>query len=432
VRRAMESKTIQINSDRQDYGKPNCLILDEIDGADARGAIQALVEIIRAEIPTKGSKGKKQPHLRRPIIFICNNKYSPVLRPLLPYAKQFNVEAPSANRLVGRLKAVLGRETIYMMSGAPLLHQLVVSSGGDIRSCLFTLQYASTQTGDGGDISTPLQSALGGSGLKDNRADMVSTLNGIFRKVKTKAAGRLVGNSDKASVRRVLDAVEGLGEDSSTMNALFMNISRVSYIDPTFDRCSTAHELISGADIGNGTASFSRHDHVPFVAASIHLLCRVELKPDLTYSTRDFVDAHYQRETNVGMVQKLIEGLPAKSRSMKCLSFLAQELIPYAIWMLSAGRDKSSLSRAASSIDMLTKTERASLDTHVALLQSLGLTYSCDTEELGMKKDFTTNLQQHLHHKQMVLEPPIDRLAIFKTLRVSNYSRRVEIPSGVS
>ncbi|CAJ1930262.1 unnamed protein product [Cylindrotheca closterium] len=429
VRRAMESKTIEINSDRQDYGKPNCLILDEIDGADARGAIQALVEIIRAEIPPKGSKGRKPPHLRRPIIFICNNKYSPVLRPLLPYSRQFNVEAPSANRLVGRLKAVLGREKISMMSGAPLLHQLVMSSGGDIRSCLFTLQYASTQAGDGGDISSPLQSALGGAGLKDNRADMVTTLNGIFRKVKTKAAGRLVENSDKFSVRRVLDAVEGLGENSNTMNALFMNIPRVSYIDPTFDRCSTAHELISAADIGNGAASFSRHDNV--VAASIHLLCRVELKPDLTYSARDFVDAHYQRETNVGMVQKLIEGLPAKSGSMKCLSYMAQEFIPYAMWMLSAGRDKSSLSRAASSIDMLTKTERVSLDSHVALLQSLGLTYSCDNEEPVMKKDFTTNFQQHQQHKQMVLEPPIDRLVIFKELRVSNYFRRVEIPSGM-
>lgn len=425
----MESKTIQLNNGDQDQGKPNCLILDEIDGADARGAIQALVEIIRAEIPPKGSKGKKPPHLRRPIIFICNNKYSPVLRPLLPYAKQFNVEAPTANRLVGRLKAVLGSENISMMSGARLLHQLVVSSGGDIRSCLFTLQFASTQAGDRDDISSPLQSALGGSGLKDNRADMVSTLNGIFRKIKIKAAGRMVENSDKASVKRVLDAVEGLGEASSTMNALFMNILRVSYIDPTFDRCSTVHELISAADIGNGSASFSRHDHVSFVAASIHLLCRVELKPDLTYSTRDFADAHYQRETNIGMVQKLIEGLPAKSGNMKCLSFLAEELIPYAMWVLSAGSNKSSLNRAASSIDMLTKTERASVDAHVVLLQSLGLTYSCDNGELGMKKEFTTNSQQQ---KRMVLDPPIDRLVVFNKLRVSPYLRRIEIPTGVS
>lgn len=293
---------------------------------------------------------------------------------------------------------------------------------------MFTLQYASTQAGDRGDISNPLLSALGGAGIKDNRADLSSALNGIFRKVKTKRAGRLVEYSDKTSVKRVLDTVEGLGEDSGTVNALFLNIPRVSYIDPTFDRCSTAHELISGSDIGYGTTSFSSLSHVPFLAASIHLLCRVELKADLTYSTRDFADVHYQRETNLGMVQRLIEGLPAKS-GMKCLGFLAQELIPYAMWMLSAGSGKSSLSRAASSIDMLTKTERASLDAHVALLQSLGLTYSHNSEELGMKKEFTSNLQQQ---QQMVLEPPIDRLVVFKKLRISPYFSRIEIPSGVS
>ena len=129
------------------------------------------------------------------------------------------------------------------------------------------------------------------------------------------------------------------------------------------------------------------------------------------------------------MVQKLIEGLPAKSGNMKCLSFLAEELIPYAMWVLSAGSNKSSLSRGASSIDMLTKTERASVDAHVALLQSLGLTYSCDNGELGMKKDFTTNSQQQ---KRMVLDPPIDRLVVFNKLRVSPYLRRIEIPTGVS
>jgi hypothetical protein len=47
--------------------------LDEIDGADAKGAIQSLVEIIRADILARGSKQKK-PHLRRPIIFIGNHK----------------------------------------------------------------------------------------------------------------------------------------------------------------------------------------------------------------------------------------------------------------------------------------------------------------------------------------------------------------------
>ena len=82
---AMESSTLNLQPIGKGMaGRPNCLILDEVDGADAKGAIQALVQIIKAEMPSKSStthtgkkSGKKnsQPYLRRPIIFVCNHKY---------------------------------------------------------------------------------------------------------------------------------------------------------------------------------------------------------------------------------------------------------------------------------------------------------------------------------------------------------------------
>ena len=70
VYRAMESTTLNIgavskdvkskrgspNCTVSDFGKPNCLILDEVDGADAKGAVAALVELIRAEVPPRGGK----------------------------------------------------------------------------------------------------------------------------------------------------------------------------------------------------------------------------------------------------------------------------------------------------------------------------------------------------------------------------------------
>lgn len=98
----MESTTINFElgaNTKSKFGKPNCLILDEIDGVDVRGSIEALVGIIKAEIPSKTnskhnqtknstpSSGKKSTcYLRRPIICICNHKYAPALKPLLPYA----------------------------------------------------------------------------------------------------------------------------------------------------------------------------------------------------------------------------------------------------------------------------------------------------------------------------------------------------------
>ena len=89
---------------------PNCLILDEIDGA-LPAAISVLVELVKAtgnaaassaaskaadeddaqsattSGPAKG-KGKKraQPLLRRPIICICNDVNAPALKPLKEHA----------------------------------------------------------------------------------------------------------------------------------------------------------------------------------------------------------------------------------------------------------------------------------------------------------------------------------------------------------
>ena len=128
VVRAMESTTLHSFAGQD--GRPNCLILDEIDGADANGAVKALVDIIRAEMPTGQKKKKGHAYLRRPIIFICNNKYAPALRPLLPYAVHFNVEPPTPARLTARLRSVLKAERLSLIGeGNSLLHQLVVSPG---------------------------------------------------------------------------------------------------------------------------------------------------------------------------------------------------------------------------------------------------------------------------------------------------------------
>jgi chromosome transmission fidelity protein 18 len=440
VRRAMESTTLNMST--KDRGRPNCLILDEIDGADAKGAIQSIVEIIRAEMPPKGQKGGKHAtYLRRPIIFICNHKFAPALRPLLPYARHFNVNPPSATRLVARLKSVLNVEKLLMRQGSSLLHQLVVSSGGDIRSCLYTLQFAAAEAKDSQDISQALTSALGGEGMKDDRSDVAGTITNIFRKRKQKSLGGImIGNGeDRASVTRVLDSVEAFGDNSQTLNALFMNILRVSYIDPTLDRCAAAHEWLSGADIYR-SHKLSLHDqmaqyymqrlHMPSAAAAVHLLCRVELKPDLTFSTRELSDIYYQSEANLGLVQKFADGIPPSARSTRCVQVLSTETIPFSLWILSAGDGSGSLNRAASSIEILTKPEKVSFDAHVAALGSLGLTYVVD-REAHVQPDNNGALAEQVTTK-VRLEPPIERLVQYVNLQVPSYCQRKEIPPAVS
>jgi chromosome transmission fidelity protein 18 len=417
VVRAMESATLDFNANSKDNGRPNCLILDEIDGADAKGAVQALVDIIRAEMPVKKG-GKTAPYLRRPIIFICNHKYAPALRPLLPYARHFQVQPPSNTRLVARLQAVLAKEKLNMMGGSQLLHQLVTSTGGDIRSCLYTLQFAAAQN----DLSKALQSSIGGGG-KDGRSDAATTISSVFLRPKKLS-------EERASVTRVLEAVDGFGDPSRTLNSLFLNIHRVSYIDPTLDRCATANEWISGADVfssdhlGDNPMHMygMQRMHIPSVAGAIHLLCRIETKSDLTFTTREISNLRYQTEANLGVVQKFSENLPpsAKCRAVDRLSL---ELIPFALWVLSAGEGAGSLNRAASSLEILTKHERIALDAHVAVLGALGLTYVVDQESV-----------KHSDHvvSQMRLEPPIDRLVSYQKMIPDKTRLRKEVPAAVS
>ena len=467
VTRAMESSTLNVSKSKDGVhqidamaGLPNCLILDEIDGADAKSAIAALVEIIRADIPAKGTKSKnKKTYLRRPIIFICNHKYAPALRPLLPYARQFDVNPPSSNRLTARLRSILTAENMSVIGGSTILHQLVAGTGGDIRSCLYTMQFASARAremaakkllkqeatgvsrGKSGvvDISQALSASLGGGGrgMKDERSDVADTITAVFRKLKkphvgAEAQGGVAG-SRKRDVQRILQAVDCFGDNSKALDCLFMNVLRVSYVDPTLDRCLAAHEWMSGADVyrsfktnvamtNNNEHHAMQKFHIPSAAAAIHLLCRVETRTDLVLTTRQLSDARYQLEANGGLVSRFIEGLSPKARcGMQGISVIS-DFIPYCLGILSAGYGSVALNRAVSSLDILNKFEKTAFDHHVGTLRALGLTY-VKTEDTSFGGDGGAGPKRG----GMRLEPEIDLLSKFDGLDLNK--RRKQIPS---
>lgn len=486
VTRAMESKTLDLgnfidNDDADESkegmrkqgsgGKPNCIILDEIDGADAKTSIAALVDIIRADIPsTTSSKGKKgkggATYLRRPIILICNHKYAPALRPILPYARQFDVQPPNPERLTSRLRAVLAAERMSVVAGGMLLRRLVAMSGGDIRSCLYALQFASARAREvaikkqrgreGGDyealmvdISSTLMATLGeGNGMKDMQSDVSSTVATIFRKEKAPpSSSRAVnqykrqktsnGSSGKIDgskgVDIVLQAVEHFGDNSKTLDCLFMNINRVSYVDPTLDRCYSAFEWLSGADMyrslnSNVAMNNSAEHHsmqkfyIPTAAAAIHLLCCVETRPDLTFSTRPLSDCHYQNQANVSLVHRFMEGLAPMVRR-GCgggTDTVVSDVIPYGMWLLSAGDGKHSLSRQVSSLDLLSAEEKLAFSAHVDTLRALGLTYVKEERTFDYKSPYNPG-------ENLRLEPEIDKLVKFE--HMDDRIGRIEIPS---
>ena len=482
VTRAMESTTLDLanimgsggdsgggkkgssNGGSRKGGKPNCIILDEIDGADSKQGIAALVDIIRANIPPpnsagggkkgKGGGGSSVTYLRRPIILICNHKYAPALRPILPYARQFDVKPPNPERLTGRLRAVLAAEHMSVVAGGMLLHRLVAATGGDVRSCLYALQFASArarelavkkreregiQTGDSDtaimvDISSTLMSALGdnGNGMKDIQSDVTSTVSTVFRK--QKAGARTASQKNKRQktghkgvttpkgVDVVLKAVDHFGDNSKALDCLFMNVNRVSYVDPTLDRCCSAFEWLSRADMYRSQKSnvamnnSAEHQamqkfYIPSAAAAIHLLCCVETRPDLTFSTRPLSDCHYQNQANVSLVHRFVDGLSPRSRRGMGggTDTIVSDVIPYGLWLLSAGEGKHTLSRPVSSVDILSAEEKLAFSAHVATLRALGLTYVRDQ---GTFNSYPNTAEE----ENVRLEPEIDKLVKFEEM----------------
>ncbi|RHY32085.1 hypothetical protein DYB32_002879 [Aphanomyces invadans] len=135
--------------------RPNCIILDEIDGAmagqEGKGAIAALQALIAApytppsikKVATKQRSAGGHPVIR-PIICICNDQFAPVLRPLRKLAKIFVMHTPDSRQLVQRMKYICHQERVQASNS--LLSTLCERADNDVRFCLNALQFASAQT----------------------------------------------------------------------------------------------------------------------------------------------------------------------------------------------------------------------------------------------------------------------------------------------
>jgi chromosome transmission fidelity protein 18 len=211
-----------------------------------------------------------------------------------------------------------------------------------------------------------------------------------------------------------------------------MNLLRVSYIDPSFDRCSAALEWMSSTDTYRSNKQLSSADgyyleaiHTPAVAAAIHILCRVEQPQDLTYSIRDLTETQYQMESNKALIQKFLDGLYLSANATRTgVHQVATETIPYLLWILSAGEGSSALSRSVTSIDLLNEGERKSFEHHAAILRTLGLKYIA----LANENDHGRG-QQHYQSPaipKVGFDPQIERLIKFKTP-----NDRLDIPPSV-
>ncbi|CAM9202096.1 unnamed protein product, partial [Ectocarpus fasciculatus] len=298
--------------------RPNCVILDEIDGIDGRAPIDALIDIIKAPLKAE-KKGNKSGNasksgwlaLTRPMICICNDLFSPQLRELRKHAQVFVFSSPLEMRLVQRLRNVCLSEGIQVQSGA--LSLLCAATGYDIRSSINTLQFASLKskadrangaTGTAGHVGAVLMSMLS-TGLKDVDKDLFQVWKEIFwLKESARVFSRkkrndlLLQNSPdpaeeskrtRAGNSDVIDSVIGFGDHELVMHGLFENYLGIRYQDPAMSRTSTSVDWLCDADLWQGRFGDALSDgrqtlkYVPLVAGAVHLLCSAGTRPELKW-----------------------------------------------------------------------------------------------------------------------------------------------------
>ncbi|MEW5318683.1 MAG: hypothetical protein WDW38_009885 [Sanguina aurantia] len=343
--------------------RPNCVIIDEIDGAtgghEAGGAVAALLKIAMAagggggggsgkgaadarrryednpspKKPTKptstrdttavgttttitrkkGSKRALAP-LVRPIICICNDLFVPALRPLREVAKVLVFPAPAADKLVARLKVVCELEGIKVDKMA--LSLLADRTDCDIRSALNTLQFLSRRCPH---IHVHNIEGLN-IGTKDSSKSAFDIWSAVLwtRAKVRRAFGGGAGSAGSSSGLKPgssagiskLDAVCGMmadfGDYETVMGGLHENMLSQRYLDIDFKKTCAMVDTISNVDIMmrscRRSSDFGLMRYFAPALYIIHALAAQDEKPHLSWP-KPAADAHRREVANTELLR---------------------------------------------------------------------------------------------------------------------------------
>ncbi|CAN0321602.1 unnamed protein product, partial [Ectocarpus sp. 12 AP-2014] len=131
-------------------------------------------------------------------VLICNDQWTPALRPIRAIAQVFVFRAKSSPaRLVQRLKAICTSERLTVNTDA--LTRLADRSHLDVRSCLHTLQFVARRASSGSvtNASAALLTAVA-EGIKDERRDLFEVLRSVFTRKKSGTKRRLFLGGEQA------------------------------------------------------------------------------------------------------------------------------------------------------------------------------------------------------------------------------------------
>uniref|UniRef100_A0A663NCG8 Chromosome transmission fidelity protein 18 homolog n=1 Tax=Athene cunicularia TaxID=194338 RepID=A0A663NCG8_ATHCN len=322
--------------------KPNCLIIDEIDGAPA-ASINVLLNIIHhkdTEAEAAAGTGRRRRRegglLLRPIICICNDQYVPALRPLRQQSFLLSFPRTAPSRLAQRLCEITLRQGMRADTGALLA--LCEKTENDIRSCINTLQFLHGRGQK--ELSVQMVQTMK-IGLKDQNKGLFSIWQDIFQlpKVQRHRIGMdpalptqlLVGDEDllhlggtaafNASSHRfhhILHLAISSGEQEKLAQGLYDNFLNMKLRDSSLSSVCLALEWLSFSDLLSRAVlhgqSFQLMRYLPFLPVAFHMLFAATTIPRLAYPSSQH-EALAKLNHMQNLVVSMVSGITPSARS---------------------------------------------------------------------------------------------------------------------
>uniref|UniRef100_A0A8C6JV08 Chromosome transmission fidelity protein 18 homolog n=1 Tax=Melopsittacus undulatus TaxID=13146 RepID=A0A8C6JV08_MELUD len=322
--------------------KPNCLIIDEIDGAPA-ASINVLLNIINrkdAQGEAAAGMGRRRQRegglLLRPIICICNDQYVPALRPLRHQSFLLVFPRTAPSRLAQRLCEIALQQGMRADAGALLA--LCEKTENDIRSCINTLQFLHSRGQK--ELSMQMVQTMR-IGLKDQNKGLFSIWQEIFQLPKVQRprigmdpalpAQLLVGDEDlshlggkagfSASSHRfyhILHLAVSSGEQEKLAQGLHENFLNMKVRDSSFSTVCLALEWLEFSDLLSRSVlhrqSFQLLRYLPFLPVAFHLLFAATSIPRLAYPSSQH-EALAKLNHMQNLVMSMVSGITPSARS---------------------------------------------------------------------------------------------------------------------
>ncbi|XP_025098804.1 chromosome transmission fidelity protein 18 homolog isoform X2 [Pomacea canaliculata] len=279
--------------------RPNCLIIDEIDGA-SQAAVNVLLGILKQ---TENSTGKKKKDvLLRPVICICNDQYAAVLRQLRQQAMVINFPSPEPVYLASRLLEIVRLEQLKVDLTSLLV--LCKRTENDIRSCLNTLQFVRKKHRE---LTLHMVQTMS-VGQKDTHKTLFSAWKEILT-IPRPNRNRNVGTFDLAEGKtenlqmnvasptarflHILSLTQATGEYERLLEGLFENYLQTKSKDPHLLNQNLASEWFCFVDELNWYTShnqdYSLMKYIPFLPVLVHFLSAVSVPQRI-----NFPHSHYE------------------------------------------------------------------------------------------------------------------------------------------